>query len=64
MKNGQPRNVPVETGISSDTYMEIISGVSEGDVVVTAVVNLTTTSRTNTSPFGIGGSPNRAVFRN
>ena len=32
LKNGQPRYVPVKTGISSDTYIEIISGVNEGAV--------------------------------
>lgn len=53
LKNGQITNVPVTVGISSDTDTEIVSGVNEGDEVVTAVINPTTTTGagTTTSPF-------------
>lgn len=52
--NGQLTSVPVEVGKSSSTQTQIISGVNEGDTVVTGVVNSTTTktSSTTTSVFG------------
>lgn len=56
MKNGQPHSVAVETGISSDTQTEIITGVSEGDIVVTGTVSTTTqTQSAGSSPFGMFG---------
>jgi len=57
-KNGQVEQNAVETGISSDTQTEIISGLSEVDTVVTGQTNGTTTQRTNGqtgSIFGGGG---------
>ena len=53
--------VPVTVGDKSDTQTEIISGVNEGDIVVTAIINPNQNSRSNTStsPFsgnrGFGG---------
>jgi multidrug efflux pump subunit AcrA (membrane-fusion protein) len=58
LKNGKMSQVPVETGIVSDSDTEITSGLSEGEVVVTSVLN-TTGSRSSsaTSPFGsLGGN--------
>ncbi|MBI3366359.1 efflux RND transporter periplasmic adaptor subunit [Candidatus Roizmanbacteria bacterium] len=55
MKNGKPQSVTVETGLSSDTQTEIISGISDGDIVVTSIIQPAngTQSRTqSTSPFG------------
>jgi multidrug efflux pump subunit AcrA (membrane-fusion protein) len=62
MKDGREQTVVVETGITSDTQTEIISGISEGDIIVTG----TTTTRSTTgsqsqSVFGGGGA--NAVFR-
>ena len=62
MKNGQVAETTVETGLISDSQTEILSGLSEGDIVVTGTV-FTSTTRTNqtTSPFssfgrgGVGG---------
>jgi len=57
-KNRQVDRNAVETGISSDTQTEILSGLSEGDVVVTSTTNGTTTQKTNGqtgSIFGGGG---------
>jgi HlyD family secretion protein len=34
LQNGQQVQVPVQTGLSSDTLTEIVSGLNEGDVVV------------------------------
>jgi RND family efflux transporter MFP subunit len=69
LKNGQIQYIPVTTGISSDTSTEIVSGVNEGDEVVTAVVTASTGSTgTSSSPFGIrtgfgSGGGNRPVIR-
>ncbi len=64
LQNGQPQYIPVVTGISSDTDIEIVSGVNEGDSVVTAVINPTSTTGRTASPFGIGGGGGvgRAAF--
>jgi multidrug efflux pump subunit AcrA (membrane-fusion protein) len=50
----------VKIGSSNDTQTEIISGLSEGDVVVTSTIN-STISTTSANPFSIftGGSNNR-----
>lgn len=59
MKNSTPQNVNVETGLTSDSETEIISGLSEGDVVITSTINPVSTART-TAPTqsifsGLGG---------
>lgn len=65
MRNKQLVEVPVETGISSDTDIEVTSGLSEGDTVVTSVTTTATSTQTQTSPFspfgrggGFGGARN------
>jgi HlyD family secretion protein len=56
-----PKQVPVQVGISDDSRIEIISGLNEGDQVVTRVISATaktttqTTSTTN-NRSGFGGS--------
>jgi len=56
MKNGKVSEVVVEIGLSSDTQTEILSGLSEGDTVVTATINSATTSTTSgSSPFSSFG---------
>lgn len=69
LQNGKLVYVPVTTGETSDTDTEIISGVNEGDTVITAIITPTTTSSSgsSTSPFsglnrGFGGGGG-AVFR-
>lgn len=54
MIDGQVQNKIVEIGIQSDSLTEIISGLNEGDEVVTSVTNsgTKTTTSTTTSPFG------------
>jgi hypothetical protein len=61
MKNGQPQSVTVEIGSSSDTQIEITSGLSEGDTIVTSstATNSTTTGTTTQSPFSSFGGSNR-----
>lgn len=57
MKNTVVSTVPVEIGASNDTETEIVSGLSEGDIVVTGSSSPTTTSTSSTtSPFSaLGG---------
>jgi HlyD family secretion protein len=57
MKNTVVSTVPVEIGASNDTETEIVSGLSEGDVVVTGSSSPTSTSTSSTtSPFSaLGG---------
>lgn len=64
-KNGKVTPVDVTVGKSDDTYTEIISGVNEGDTVVTGTTTTgTQTSGSATSPFsalggrGFGGGNN------
>lgn len=65
LKNGKPQQVNVETGLSSSTQIEITSGLSEGDNVITSTVSSTTSgSSTSASPFssfgrGVGGGIRR-----
>ncbi len=54
MRNGQVASVPVEVGNSNDTQTEIVSGINEGELVVTGQTGSATTGSTGaaTSPFG------------
>jgi len=52
--NDKQQFIPVETGLVSDTQTEIVSGLSERDLVVTGVVSSTTQSD-DESPFGTSG---------
>jgi macrolide-specific efflux system membrane fusion protein len=62
LKNNTATETPVEIGISSDTQTEIVSGVKEGEDVVTSIVNTATTSNTRSvfsqgaGGFGGGGA--------
>ena len=44
--------VQVETGLQNDDYVEIVSGLSDGDVIYYTIIKNTSTT---TSPFGMGG---------
>jgi RND family efflux transporter MFP subunit len=60
LKDGKEVNIPVEIGISSDSEIEITSGVSEGDTVITGTISTPRTSSTQTKSvfsggFGAGG---------
>lgn len=57
LKNGKVTEVPVETGLSSDTQTEILSGITEGTTVVTSITQTGTGSTATSSPFGgFGGN--------
>jgi macrolide-specific efflux system membrane fusion protein len=55
MRNGNPEFVTVEVGESNDTQTEIISGINEGDLVVTGTSGGTTGTSTTTTTFPFGG---------
>lgn len=58
MKNGKVEIVNVETGLSSSTQVEIVSGLSEGETVITSAVSSAGTqprSGQSQSPFGAFG---------
>jgi len=57
-KDGQEENISVTLGITSDTQVEVVTGLDEGDVVVTATVsNQNQEGQFGSSPFGgFGGA--------
>jgi hypothetical protein len=57
MKDNKISEINVETGISNETQTEIISGINEGDSVVTGstATNKMTTTKKSTSVFGGSG---------
>lgn len=65
MRNKQLTQVEVDMGLASDSQTEIVSGVNEGDTIVTSITNgssqnTTTQSSSPFSPFGrTSGSGNR-----
>lgn len=67
MENGVPKSITVQTGLTTDTSVEIVSGISEGDVVVTGTNSSATTktsSSRSTSVFsGMGGGQLRVGGR-
>lgn len=58
VKNGVTSTVDVTTGVSNDTQTEIVSGVSEGDTVVTSTTttNASTTSGSTSVFSSLGGN--------
>ncbi len=60
MKNGKTEQIRVETGIASETQIEIISGLSEGDVIITGSTQTGNSQQQNRtqSPFGGFGGGN------
>ncbi|OGD05468.1 hypothetical protein A2379_00730 [Candidatus Amesbacteria bacterium RIFOXYB1_FULL_47_13] len=60
LKNGEITNVLVETGSSNGSQTEIVSGINEGDAVVTSTITSDTTGGSqgsSSSPFsGVGRS--------
>ncbi|MEK9143774.1 MAG: HlyD family efflux transporter periplasmic adaptor subunit [Patescibacteria group bacterium] len=66
MQKGNAAPVNVEVGLSSSTQTEILSGISEGDTVVTSVSNGTaspSTSNQTRSVFGGGGFGGGGMIR-
>lgn len=64
MKEGQEQIVNVETGLTSDTQTEIISGLSEGDeVVVSSTISTTNQGTRSIFSGGFGGGVGRITGR-
>lgn len=59
LKNGQVTSVPVTVGDSDATNTQILSGIKEGDTVVTSVTTTTTNTTSTSSPFSSFGGGNR-----
>lgn len=62
MRDGKEVNIPVEIGISSDSEIEIISGVSVDDIVITGTTNSSKATDIQTRSvfsggFGASGGP-------
>ncbi len=55
MKDNKMSEVVVETGSSNDTQTEIVTGISEGDVVVTGSSTSKANTKNSTSVFGGSG---------
>jgi len=55
---GKEQNIPVEIGLISDSQTEIVSGIKEGDTVITGTTSNGQSSGNTTSPFssGFGGA--------
>ena len=50
-----PTQVPVETGLSDDTNIEITSGLTEGEQIVTRTIVPSSTTTTTSAPSLLGG---------
>jgi len=51
--------VQIKTGITDGISTEVLSGLNEGDKVVTGTVSTGTAAATTSNPFGGGGFPRR-----
>jgi hypothetical protein len=56
LQNGVPKSVPVQTGASDPTRIEITSGLQVNEVVVIAIVTSSVPSSNGTSVLGGGGT--------
>ena len=54
LKGDQAQSISVETGLVSDTQTEIVSGLEEGDLVITGTVSSVGSQENGSSPFGGG----------
>jgi multidrug efflux pump subunit AcrA (membrane-fusion protein) len=63
LENGVPTNVTVEAGMSTDSYTEIVSGLTEGQEIIVKTVSAsagnttTTVRRSNGGLLNTGGTP-------
>lgn len=55
LQNGVPTNVTVETGMSTDAYTEIVSGLTEGQEIIVKAVSASSGNTTTTIRRSSGG---------
>jgi macrolide-specific efflux system membrane fusion protein len=48
LENGQPTDVPVEVGLTADSYVEIVSGLTEGQEIIVSTTAAGSTTATTT----------------
>jgi multidrug efflux pump subunit AcrA (membrane-fusion protein) len=48
LENGQPTDVPVEVGLTTDSYVEIVSGLTEGQEIIVSTTAAGSTTATTT----------------
>lgn len=60
LKDGQAKQVSVQTGLVGDSQTEIVSGVIEGETIITGSISTSTNRQQSTSVFGGFGA---GVFR-
>lgn len=63
LRNDIEQVIPVEVGISSDSQIEIVSGLSEGELIITGTSTSNNTSIQGSSPFGGFGAGGGFVGR-
>jgi HlyD family secretion protein len=63
LENGIPKSLTVETGISNDSFTEIVSGLKENDEIITQTVNPNKTTTQTTGASILGGNALRGVGR-
>ena len=54
LEDGQPKQAAIETGISDGSFIQVISGLSEGQEVITGVIQPMMNQQSPTSAFGGG----------
>ncbi len=63
LTNGQPKSQPVQIGLANDSNTEIVSGVKQGDEVVTQIINASSTAAPATNNSLIPGGGTFRVIR-
>lgn len=61
ISEASPERIPVEVGLSNDSQTEIISGLKEGDEIVTRIISGSAAAAATPAPSLFGGGGNRAT---
>lgn len=63
LANGQPKSQPIQIGLANDANTEIVSGVKQGDIVITQTINSSSTAAPSTNNSLIPGGGAFRVIR-